>query len=69
MKSAVIGMKIVANPFVSTVAAPLRPPVRSMVLTPETVKGTEVPGLTPVVYKLKVATEPSLTEEPDATKL
>ena len=60
---------MVAKPFVSTVEVPLRPPVTSVELTPEIVYGTEVPGLTSVVVKLNDATDPSLTEEPEAKRL
>jgi hypothetical protein len=52
---------MVAIPLVSIVATPLKPPFTSEALTPEIVKLIEVPGVTPVVVNVNVATEPSLT--------
>jgi hypothetical protein len=55
---------MVACPLLATVVVPLKVPLAtSAALTPESVYGTEVPEATPVVDKVNVTAEPSLTAE------
>ena len=54
--------EIVATPLELTTALPLsEPPDTSAALIPERVYGTDVPEVTLVVVRVKVAVEPSLT--------
>ena len=62
--------EIVATPFELTTAFPLSEPLdTSAALMPESVYGTDVPEARFVVIRVKVAEEPSLTEELLAPRL
>ena len=56
--------EIVATPLELTIAFTVSdPPDKSAALMPDSVYGTDVPAATFVVVNVKVAVEPSLTEE------
>jgi hypothetical protein len=62
--------EIVATPLELTTALPLsEPPDMSAALMPESVYGTDVPEARFVVIRVKVAEDPSLTEELLAPRL
>ena len=63
VRSAAIGIVIVAVPLKLTIAFPVAaPPVMSVALKPDIVYGTDVPAATFVVVSVNTALAPSATE-------